>query len=407
MRCAARRELPPTAGLPLRWRDLLAGRPDFAAALAAEFGIPAPLLTCSGTAALIVALRTLQQQQPQRDEVIVPAFTCPLVALAAWHCPPLKIVPCDLLPGRIDFDPRQLSQLCTTRTLAVVVTHLAGRVADAATAARLSARCGAVLIEDCAQALGARRGGQSVGLIGEIAFFSLAMGKGLTTAEGGILFSRLPTLHAALARQIASDLPHRPLAELGRIATLWGYRLFYHPDRLEWVYGRPLRRALARGDWLSAVGENFTAAAIPLYRLGRYRQRAAAAALRRLPAWLLQGRERAQARVALLARLPGVTVIQDRHDGVWPFMLLLMPDRASRDAALERLWCAGLGVSRLFISTLRHYPDVLPLLSLRSQTPNADRLAACSLTLSNSPWLSDADFARILSALGQVLPAPG
>lgn len=58
--------------------------------------------------------------------------------------------------------------------------------------------CGAAVIEDAAQGLGAFFGGRSVGLSGDIGFFSLAVGKGLTTYEGGVLFSRDPDLHAEL-----------------------------------------------------------------------------------------------------------------------------------------------------------------------------------------------------------------
>ena len=46
-----------------------------------------------------------------------------------------------------------------------------------------SQSCGAMVIEDAAQALGASFGGRSVGLHGDIGFFSLAVGKGLTTYE--------------------------------------------------------------------------------------------------------------------------------------------------------------------------------------------------------------------------------
>lgn len=401
-----RRQLPPTAGLPLLWRDLLAPRADFSACLAQELDIPPPLLTCSGTAALIIALRTLQRRQPDRQRIIVTAWTCPLVALAVCYCPPLKIVPCDMEYGSINFDRERLAQLCDSQTLAIVVTHLAGRVADTAGAIQIATAQGAAVIEDAAQSMGAKNNGKSVGLAGDIGFFSLAMGKGLTTAEGGVLFSHSAELQREMAQQIARDLPWRAGWELRRITELWGYRLMYHPDRLDWVYGRQLRSALNRGDAVSAVGDNFTIDDIPLHSLGHYRQRVAAAALTRFPVWQQQNSLRATSRLTRLRQLAGVTVLQDgpHQQGVWPFFLLLMPDNASRDRAMQNLWTAGLGVTRLFIHALCGYPAVTPF-CLPSPIPNAEDFAARSLSISNSHWVEDDDFDLIISALRTALTA--
>ena len=69
---------------------------------------------------------------------------------------------------------------------------------------------------------------------------------------------------------------------------------------------------------------------------------------------------------------------------------------------MQRLWCSGLGVTRLFVHALADYPAVRPLL-LGSQTPNAVDFAARSLTITNSHWLSQTDFATILYHLQQSL----
>ncbi|WP_413726157.1 DegT/DnrJ/EryC1/StrS family aminotransferase [Sodalis sp. RH16] len=398
-------EIPPTAGLPAQWSDLLALSGNLAAGLAQQLSIPLPALTCSGTAALIVALRVLQQRLPGRTALIVPAYTCPLVALAVHFCPPLRVVPCDLAPGGISLDVGQLASLCDEQTLAVVVTHLAGRVADVDNVRSITAKAGAAIIEDAAQAMGALDEGRSVGLKGDIAFFSMALGKGLTTAEGGVLFSSNPELNLALQRQCRQDLAFSIGWELKRIAELWGYTVFYRPHGLYYVYGKPLRRALANGDRVAAVGDDFSAQAIPLHTLGRYRQRVAAAALARLPAFLRQGRERALRRVDLLRQLPGVGVVADSPDkqGTWPFILLLMPDNKTRDAAMESLWTSGLGVTRLFIHTLAGYPAVTPFLQPKLLSPNAQALATRGLSITNSPWLSDDMFGRVLAQLRAAL----
>src|SRR5947207_4897619 len=97
------REVPPTAGLPLRWRDFLPARRPFEDALAELLQVPEAQVECSGTAALIVALTTLRAQSSRR-RVVVPAYTCPLVVLAIAHGE-LQPVACDVRANGFDFSP--------------------------------------------------------------------------------------------------------------------------------------------------------------------------------------------------------------------------------------------------------------------------------------------------------------
>ena len=111
-----RHELPPTAGLPLRPGDLRPGAPTLAADIAALLGTPPLQLECSGTASLLVALIALRELQPQRHRVVVPAFTCPLVAIAVRQAG-LELQLCDLRHGHYDMDPAALRAACDARTL--------------------------------------------------------------------------------------------------------------------------------------------------------------------------------------------------------------------------------------------------------------------------------------------------
>jgi dTDP-4-amino-4,6-dideoxygalactose transaminase len=86
------------------------------------------------------------------------------------------------------------------------------------------------------------------------------------------------------------------------------------------------------------------------------------------------------------------------QQGVWPFLLLTLPNEAARDAALNTLWTAGLGVSRLFIHALPDY-DYLREIVADTPLPNARSFAARSLTITNSPWLDDATFESICLTL--------
>jgi dTDP-4-amino-4,6-dideoxygalactose transaminase len=395
-------ELPPTAGLPLRWRDLLPGAPALSSDVAAQLGTPPLQLECSGTASLLIALTTLRELQPKRLRVVVPAYTCPLVAIAVRQAG-LELQPCDLRNGHYDMDSEALRGACDERTLAIIPTHLAGRVADVDDAVSVAREVGAYVIEDAAQALGARRNGVSVGLAGDIGFFSLAAGKGLSIYEGGLLLARDPDLRAHMAATSARSVSPRFGWECRRSVELLAYAALYRPRGLRLAYGDPLRRGLRRGDPVAAVGDDF-ALTIPLHRVGRWRQAVGTRAATRLPAFLDQLTAQAEQRLPRLHAIAGIQVMQDPSNahGTWPFFLLLLPDQPRRDAALQELWGAGLGVSRLFIHALPDYAylaDIVP----PQDVPHARDFAARSLTIGNSPWVTDEDFELICRTLEAVL----
>lgn len=408
-------ELPPTAGLPGRYADFIRRPPhSFEYGLQDWLGVPPPLLLCSGTAALIVCLHVLKQISPERSQVIIPAYTCPLVPLAVHMVPGLQPVLCDIEPGGIDFAPEKLAAACGRRTLAIIPTHLGGRVADVPAALAIAGTVGAFVVEDAAQALGSFTEGvipnrrASVGLRGDAGFFSLAAGKGLTTYEGGVLISRRDDLRTAFQAAARTVLHRGLLMNLRRNLELLAYCFFYRPSRLWHVYGRKLTRELDKGDEAAAVGDIFSADDIPLHGLDFLRRRAAANALQRLPAYLKQGRTRAAERLVTLHGITGVTVIQDKatDNGVWPFFMLLLPDREKRDRALQRLWKSGFGVSKLFVSVLPDYDfvrDILPVAGKSREYRNARDLSGRMLTISNTHWLNEDIFTRIVEEICIVL----
>lgn len=393
-------EIPPTAGLPLRASDLLPlPTGNFARALAAFLDVPEVGLTCSGTASLVVILETLRRNSA-RKTVIVPAYTCPLVVFAIEHCG-LQARVCDVRPTSFEFAPEALARACDSDTLAILPTHLAGRVADLDPVIALARQCGAYVIEDAAQALGAKNQGKSVGLRGDAGFFSLAAGKGLSIFEGGAWIAADEHLRAELSQTSQRVIPRRFAQEAMRCLELLGYAALYGPLGLRPAYGAPLRRALARGDIVAAAGDDFSPD-IPLHQVSAWRQSVGLRALSRLADFQQQLAIQAARRLLLLQAIPGLKVLTDqpRAEGTWPVLFVVFPEASQRDRVLDELWTAGIGVTRMFAFALPDYDYLRPWVA-EQHLPNARNLAACSLTISNSPWLGDAHFARILSALAR------
>src|SRR5262245_47058706 len=81
-------------------KSLRGGRPVEALEreIGGHFGVPHVALVSSGTAALVVALRSLKRLAPKRTEVVVPAYTCFSVPAAVVRAG-LVPVPCDINPS--------------------------------------------------------------------------------------------------------------------------------------------------------------------------------------------------------------------------------------------------------------------------------------------------------------------
>jgi dTDP-4-amino-4,6-dideoxygalactose transaminase len=399
--------VPPTAGLPLQLTDLLPWpAAHFAQQLAQWLQVDEVQLECSGTSALMVALRALKTLKPGRLEVIAPSYTCPLVALAIAQCG-LRLRLCDLRADALDMDLVCLQQLCSDKTLAVLPTHLCGRVADVDAALRCARAVGAYVIEDAAQALGARVDGASVGLKGDIGFFSLAVGKGLSTFEGGVLVAREREMRSAM-RAAGTRTRWSLWWELRRSVELLGYAALYRPSGLRLAYGKPLEASLARGDWVEAAGDDFDDV-IAQHKLGLWRQAVGARALRRLKAFQQQNAAQAQARVAQL-KACGMELVEDavpHAQGVWPVILLRLPSQKIRDAVLQAHWGDGSGLSLPFVHVLPDYGRYDHVLNAARHdgVAQARDWAQRLLAISNSPWLDDARFARLLSTLQRAVAA--
>lgn len=387
------REIPPTAGLPLQWADFkLPFETDSVSsnleeALSSRFG--PGLLTSSATAALVLALLHLKNGSPRRT-VIAPGYTCPLVAIAVAQAG-LKLKLVDVEASWFDFDKARLAEAMDDDCLCVIPTHLGGLAADI----DLAASFGVPVIEDAAQALGAYYKNSPVGTAGDIGVYSLTRGKGLSIYEGGYLRGS-PELLAAARQHQKFNIG----AEFVRSLSLVGYKLFYNPQGLPLVYGLPLRFHLAMGKPELALDEVFTE--VSLETVGTFRSRVGASAFKRLPDFLESNRERALLRASRLEQL-GLTVLGERHGrGSWPFLMVLFPDRQLRDRALQSLWTAGLGVTRLFLHALNQY-DYLREITPSASLPNSEDLAARMLTVTNSHWLDETSFELVLSRFKKIL----
>jgi dTDP-4-amino-4,6-dideoxygalactose transaminase len=338
------------AGAP----EMKALESEFADSVGARFC----LATNSGTSALHIALAAAGVGAG--DEVIVPALSFIATAQAVLHQGALPVF-ADVDPVTYNIDARDAARRVTSRTRAIVPVHLHGLPADMDGVDELARRHRLTVIEDAAQAHGARYKGRTVGTLGAMAAFSLNSTKNLPAGEGGLFVTDSEELYARAARVRFDGLEP--------------------PSK--WDAGHPLddeadSHATVRG-WMYLPGELTSALA--------------RAQLRRLAETTARAQRNAARLGERLERLSGVEsprVSPDRTHVYHKYRVRFDPERAGsrlepaplRDRVLEALRAEGVEAVRWQTAPLPAHP----LFASRERYPNADAALASTLIVGSQSY---------------------
>jgi dTDP-4-amino-4,6-dideoxygalactose transaminase len=342
------------------WAEVLArtafvGGPQvaaFEAEFAAYCGVPHVVGVANGTDAIELALRALDIGPG--DEVVLPAntFVATAEAIARTGAAPV-LVDCD--PGTALIDVGAASAAVGDRTRAVVPVHLYGQTADVpALRAALPDRI--AIVEDAAQAQGARHRDRAAGALGDLAATSFYPGKNLGAyGDAGAVLT-----------------PSAELADRVRLMSAHG-----SPRK----YEHTMFGFNSRLDTLQAV--------------------VLSAKLRRLEGWNAARRAAAAVYDEMLAALPTVTrpVVAPGNLPVWHLYVVQVD---ARDRVLSELQAGGVGASV-------HYPTPLHLtgafghLGGPGDFPNAERLAKRILSLPLYPEITPEQQRHVVDVLSATL----
>jgi len=149
-----------------------------------SLGVPKALLTTSCTHALEMAALLLDIQPG--DEVIVPSFTF-VSTINAFVLRGARPIFADIRPDTLNLDERQLPDLITERTKAIVPVHYAGVGCEMDTICELAAAQGVAVVEDNAHGLYGKYKGRYLGTFGTFATQSFHETKNFSCGEGGAL----------------------------------------------------------------------------------------------------------------------------------------------------------------------------------------------------------------------------
>jgi perosamine synthetase len=311
-----------------------------------------------------------------------------------------RAVPCDTVAGGFDLDPDHLALLIDADTLCVIATHYGGALTDVPRLREAVRACSSevAVIEDAAQAFGAFWNGAPVGTHGDIGIYSFGVGKGFTISKGGALVALDEDVRAGLratARRLAQPSAG---AEAQKVVELAFYHLLYNPAALTLAYGAPRRFWLGRNEPERAIGDE-PRHAIGIHPIGPFRRRVGMRSLPRLAGHLADARRRRLHLASLLdARGSHAKPYLGPGEPSGTFLFAMTESAAALDALLARLWGSRLGVTKLFMSAIGSYASLAGQIE-PSQTPNAERLAATTLTITTSGFMTDGDMAAITAVL--------
>jgi len=289
------------------------------------------------------------------DEVITTAMTAFATVLAIHRAGATPII-ADIDPGTALLSIDSASSLVTERTKAVIFVHLYGRAGNMPEWQTFSNQHGLHLIEDCAQAHGARIGGRHVGSFGIFGAFSFYPTKNLGGVGDGGAFV---TGDAELAAKVRSL---RNYGQKNRYEhSDWGMN-----SRLDEIQAATLRAKLT---WLDR-----------------------ATARRRQVATLIRGG---------LKELEGISLLKEAASPEEDVHHLFVVRVREREKTMERLAERG-------IDSLIHYPvpshKQHPLISSSPAThlPNAENFAQHCFSLPASPWMTWVEVRRLTATLRTV-----
>lgn len=388
------RTLPP-ATAPVRFKALACGllamrRGSGATAALTEtlknyFAVSHCCLLSSGKASLALILQALQELYPDRDEVLIPAFTCYSVPAAIFRVG-LKIRICDIEPETLDFDyPELTQQLSSPRLLCVIPTHLFGMTADIPTVRRIIGDRGIPIVEDAAQTMGGERWGRKAGTMGDVGFFSLERGKAFSTVKGGIIVTDNDAIGHALQQRLKTVPASSRAEQLRQASYALALAVFSRP----WLYWIP--RSLP----FLGLGETLFEPDFPISRLSDFQAGMAAG-------WQHRLEEHMQLRAANAAyygRL-GISASCDPRALAsgpvrYPF---LVADHGGKEALLRHSDRLGLGAADVYPGTV----DTIAALQgclVGGTSARARTLVARMVTLPVHPYATAGDLRKIAGLL--------
>lgn len=340
----------------------------------------------SGTDALLLALMTLEIGPG--DEVLCPAFTFFATAGAVARAGAIPVF-VDVCPVCFNIDTEDARAKVTGRTRAIIPVHLFGQSADMDAVMRLAGDLDLAVIEDAAQAVGARHRGQVCGTIGTCGALSFFPSKNLGgLGDAGMLLTRDPDL-AEKARRLRVHGSHPKYHHhlIGGNFRLDALQAALLGVKLPHLAGYSRARAANAADYLDKLSRLPRVATAP-------------------PAFCKCARAVEEWAATSDVRLILPTAYA-HNDHTWNQFTIRLTNDGDRDRLKTHLTARGIGCEIYYPLTLDEQPCFARLPeSSREGCHTAHALARGVLSLPVYPELTEAQRDEVVAAMAEFLESP-
>lgn len=165
----------------------------------------------------------------ENDEIIIPAYTFKAVPRTILKLG-AKPVFADIDENTLNINSKNIEKNITSRTKAVVATHLFGSPADLDDLSKICHDHGLNLIEDCAHSCGATYSGKKVGSFGKASFFSFGISKNINTFGGGMITTNDEAIFKFIRKKLQEFCFPPSKSILAESAKTFFYSLLLNPQ---------------------------------------------------------------------------------------------------------------------------------------------------------------------------------
>lgn len=352
-------------------------------------GLPYCFLMNSGIASFYVILNTFKKLS-SRNEVLLPAYTAPSLVAAIFKAK-LKPILYDISLSDFNADIDAMLTRVNKNTLCVLGVHMFGIPWEKVAEVKRAVGEDVYVVEDCAQAFGAKINAVAVGRFSDAAFYSFNRGKNLPTYDGGCIMTHSETLAFKLEEEIALIASPGFFMRISLALKLIALYASFKP----YVY--TLAHPVIAHFKDNSVPEDFK-----VLRYSSFQASLGDSLLKSSSQSFSKRYTNGRKLIDLLKGIQGIALpaLSENSSPVFNRLPVVFKEPKTVDMVIQELGRAGIESSRLYFRPLHHIFD---LGYKKDDFPNAVYFAHRLLTLPVHPLVTQKDIEKIADVVKSCL----
>lgn len=370
---------------------------EFQSQLKLKFNLRHSFFISTGRAAMTLAFQALvkMRQDPLRNEIIVPAYTCYSVPASAAKAG-LKIRVCDINPATLSYQLNKLQNIDFSRILAITTANLYGLPDELDKIQNIAEQNDVYLLDDAAQCMGGRSKAGYAGAVGTLGLYSLDKGKNITSIQGGILVTNSDEL-ASILYEMTAELSDCSISDsITDSIKLLAYAAILRPQMYWMTQYLPMLN----------LGQTVYTTDYPLQQYCSRMAPVAYSQFKRLDELSSVRKKNADTIKQGLTGLTGISFIQHNEDTipVYPRLPALIHNPVQRKQIIDQLIKHGIGATCSYPLSISDIPELLETIPQSDLDAEGGRQVASQIiTLPTHSYMRNNHISIIIKVIRSIL----